>query len=141
MTEQFTWQVLKMAGYDLQLHEFTALREPFTHLLMVRHVEDVFQETVLIPMDGYSEQDWTKVSNSLLEQCPYQLTALNRTLIAIGGCHEPGIRYDPLAAAVEEAPSELTKIRKLKEKAIMAQNFDLAADYRDQERKLQRNAS
>lgn len=116
--------LLRCVGYDVQIKECSAfLAEPWTHLLIVRHSSDNYGAIMVTPVVGDSEDDWSQFMSALLDAVPDDLAALGSLVNWIGGYHEP---------------DELIEIRQRKEKAIMDQKFDLAADLRDRERKLMR---
>ena len=117
MTPNGMRQLLKLLGYHITLRPFPALAEPYTHLVVVQHVED--QDTVLFPIDINSDDD--EVVAALLEPMADRIYVLGHILRYIGGSHD-----EP----------EIEIIRREKKKAIMNQDFERASGLRAQERAL-----
>lgn len=114
--------LLRSLGYDVQVKDGKKFMvDPYTHLVIVRHSSDKYGAIMIMPVVGDSEEDWSNIMTALLDAVPADVAAMGILLGWFGGYHE----HD-----------ELIEIRKRKEQAIMDQEFDLAADLRDQERKL-----
>lgn len=110
--------LLKLLGFHISFYRPEWLGEECEWLLTVQHVDD--DSTVLIPIRDFYD-DFDKVLGTLLETQTHKMPVMYALMASMGGSHEEGV-------------TELDLIRQRKEAAIMAQDFDLAADLRDLER-------
>lgn len=117
----FWGTLLELCGFHIRIYKPTWLAPEYPWLVAVQHHYEDEGSTVLIPLNPEDEVAYGTLINLLLQSQAPKLPVVGMMLASVGGSHEAGV-------------TELDMIRQRKESAIIAGEWETAADLRDQER-------